>query len=341
MTTLLPSVAVLEMTYRCNHACRFCSCPWFAGMLKPGPEMEVDEWKRLIEAYASAGVTQFSFTGGEALLKEGCLELMDFASKRAQAGLLSNGRAMTEDVLRFCAERGIHVMMSMPGLTSFAANTDSDTSVEHILSMFGRAHELGCATTVGIAVTKLNLPELYETISAALVAGADSLLLNRFLPGGRGLSHPELMLTAEEVRQIADVAEEVLSRAKRHGHFGTGHDRLFGGDGLLHRRAERDAARLQPQSGRAREVERVGETPGMRGVDALRAARLSAEDVRRLRQGREVPWRLPRGRARVQWLANRPRPVDGRVGGSSPWAAIFGIIWASYEYCTRWRPVGR
>ncbi len=189
------------MTYRCNHACRFCSCPWFAGMLKPGPEMEVDEWKRLIEAYSSAGVSQFSFTGGEALLKEGCLELMDFASKRAQAGLLSNGR--------------------MPGLTSFAANTDSDTSVEHILSMFGKAHELGCATTVGIAVTKLNLPELYETISAALVAGADSLLLNRFLPGGRGLSHPELMLTAEEVRQIADVAEEVLSRAKRHGHFGT------------------------------------------------------------------------------------------------------------------------
>ncbi len=241
MTTILPSVAVLEMTYRCNHACRFCSCPWFAGMLKPGPEMEVDEWKRLIEVYSSAGVSQFSFTGGEALLKEGCLELMDFASKRAQAGLLSNGRAMTEDVLRFwaqagllsngramtedvlrfCAERGIHVMMSMPGLTSFAANTDSDTSVEHILSMFGRAHELGCATTVGIAVTKLNLPELYETISAALVAGADSLLLNRFLPGGRGLSHPELMLTAEEVRQIADVAEEVLSRAKRRGHFGT------------------------------------------------------------------------------------------------------------------------
>jgi MoaA/NifB/PqqE/SkfB family radical SAM enzyme len=37
-------------------------------MLKPGPEMEVDEWKRLIEAYASAGVTQFSFTGGDGLL---------------------------------------------------------------------------------------------------------------------------------------------------------------------------------------------------------------------------------------------------------------------------------
>ena len=48
---------------------------------------------------------------------------------------------------------------------------------------------------------------------AALVAGADSLLLNRFLPSGRGLSHPELMLTADDVRHAADVAEEVLSRA--------------------------------------------------------------------------------------------------------------------------------
>ena len=221
MMAILPSVAALELTYRCNHACRFCSCPWFAGMLQPGPEMEVDEWKRLVAEFADAGVSQFSLTGGEALMKEGCFDLVDFASKRASVNLLSNGRFVTDDVLRFCADRGILLSVSMPGLRSFAENTDSDTPVEHILGVFARAKKLGCKTTVGIAVTKLNLPELYETISAALVAGADSLLLNRFLPGGRGLSHPELMLTAEEVRHIADVAEEVLSRAKRYGHFGT------------------------------------------------------------------------------------------------------------------------
>lgn len=41
------------------------------------------------------------------------------------------------------------------------------------------------------------------------IAGADSLLLNRFLPGGRGLSHPELILTREEVCLAADIAEDV------------------------------------------------------------------------------------------------------------------------------------
>ena len=85
MTTVLPSVAVLELTYRCNHACRFCSCPWFGGKLAQGREMPVEEWKRLVDVYARAGVRQFSLTGGEALLKEGCLEIADFAAQRASA----------------------------------------------------------------------------------------------------------------------------------------------------------------------------------------------------------------------------------------------------------------
>lgn len=184
-------------------------------------EMSVGEWKRLIEEFSAAGVKQFTFTGGEALLKEGCQELLAFAAKRALVGLLSNGRLVTDEVIRFCAEHGIRLSVSMPGMNSYSVNTGSDTPVEHILGIFARAKKLGCTTTVGIAVTKLNLPELYETISAALIAGADTLLMNRFLPGGRGLSSPELLLTVDDVRHAADVAEEVLSRAKRHGTFGT------------------------------------------------------------------------------------------------------------------------
>ena len=189
--------------------------------MTPGPEMDVAEWKRLIATYADIGVTQFSFTGGESLMKEGCLELLDFAAARGSVGLLSNGRLVTEEIVRFCADRNIRLSMSLPGLRSFPENTDSDTSVEKILAHFSYAREVGCHTTVGIAVTKLNLPELYETISAALLAGAESLLLNRFLPGGRGLRNPELLLSPEDVVLAADTAEAVLKRTRRHGHFGT------------------------------------------------------------------------------------------------------------------------
>ena len=66
-----------------------------------------------------------------------------------------------------------------------------------------------------------NLPELYENIAYPLLHGADYVLLNRFLPGGRGLRNTEFLLSLEETNEMLDVAEEVLSKAGRYGHVGT------------------------------------------------------------------------------------------------------------------------
>ncbi len=237
--SVLPESAVLEMTYRCNHRCRFCSCPWYAGMIPVEQELEPEEWCELIETYAGLGVASFTFTGGEALLKPGLREIIDFAAT-CQArcvgtidgvlgeyllplhmNLLSNARALDDKVLELCAKYDMNLSLSLPGLKTFREQTDSDTDPEMVLHWFSRAKSFGVSTTVGIAVTKRNLPELYETIAAALLAGADTLLLNRFLPGGRGLQHPELELTIEEIRETAVVAERVLTLAGRNGHFGT------------------------------------------------------------------------------------------------------------------------
>ncbi len=78
------------------------------------------------------------------------------------------------------------------------------------------------STHVGITVTRKNLHELYETIAESLLAGAGSVLLNRFMPGGRGLDHAdELMLSKEELVEMLDIAEEVLRTANRKGNLGT------------------------------------------------------------------------------------------------------------------------
>ena len=73
-----------------------------------------------------------------------------------------------------------------------------------------------------VTVTRKNLGELHATIAAAFLAGARQLLLNRFLPGGRGLEHAdELSLDRGQVRQMLDTAEEVLGDANRFGSVGT------------------------------------------------------------------------------------------------------------------------
>jgi radical SAM protein with 4Fe4S-binding SPASM domain len=240
--SFLPATAVLEMTYRCSHACIFCSCPWYAtdGGFDERPEMSASDWRDVIRTLCRMGCSSLAFTGGEPLLKEGIEDIIAFAAGcvvehiESEEGrlvsregppnlfLLSNGKSMTDEVLRLCRAHGINLSMSLPGLATFREHTRGGMDPEHVLRWFTRARDAGVATTVGVTVTALNIHELYETIAEALLAGADNLLMNRFLPGGRGLAHAdELTLDRDQLRHMLDTAEEVLCKANRKGSVGT------------------------------------------------------------------------------------------------------------------------
>lgn len=251
--SFLPPVGVLEMTYNCNHGCRFCSCPWEDPRphrrLPRQEEMSVQEWMGCIQRVCDMGVTSLAFTGGEPLLKEGLEDLLRFAASRTvehvetvdgrltirvappRVHLLTNGTALTWAHLDLCRDLGLHLSMSLPGIRTFSWHTGgADPSV--ILERFQQARDRGIPTTVAVTVTQHNLPELYETLAAGLLAGADAVLLNRVLPGGRSLRwFPDLALSPSEVRQALDVAEEVLATADRRGSVGTELPRCILGDG--------------------------------------------------------------------------------------------------------------
>ena len=239
--SFLPATAVLEMTYRCNHRCLFCSCPWedSHGSFTQFEELSRDAWKDLLRTLAGMGVCSFAFTGGEPLLKEGLFDLIEFAStltaehiESGDAGLesrfappklylLSNGLAVDWAVLDFCKRLDVQLSMSLPGLSTYREHAGAGDP-DHILDMFAKAEAQGVATVAAVTVTRKNLGELHATIAAAFLAGAGRLLLNRFLPGGRGLEHAaDLSLDRSQVRQMLDVAEEVLTDANRFGSVGT------------------------------------------------------------------------------------------------------------------------
>jgi radical SAM protein with 4Fe4S-binding SPASM domain len=238
--SFLPPTCILEMTYKCNHKCIFCSCPWEASnSFKKRKELSLQEWKDCIKLLTEKGICNITFTGGEALLNKDLFKIIEFAAscpterietkdgklvsekKPPNLNLLSNGTLINKDILAFCKNNNVHLSMSLPGRSTFRLHTQSG-NYKKILENFSKAKEMGVSTTVNITVTKKNLFELYETISEALIAGADTLLLNRFLPGGRGLkSHKELFLSKEEITEMLDTAEEVLKTAKRFGSIGT------------------------------------------------------------------------------------------------------------------------
>lgn len=226
----LPYSAVLELTYRCNHRCVFCSCPWYApnSTYPKGEEMTLEQWKQAIDKLYDMGVQIFSISGGEAILKDCMPQIVEHirneGNKRGYNHpiiLISNGLAMKEEYLQLFKRCNVHLSMSLPGYETFQDHTRVDNA-DGVLAWFARAKELGLETTVNVTVTKKNIHELFETISMGLISGASSLLLNRFLPGGRGLAHKdELALTPKQVNEMLDVAEEVLSLSGLYGSVGT------------------------------------------------------------------------------------------------------------------------
>ena len=128
---------------------------------------------------------------------------------------------MNEEHLKFFKEMNVHLSMSLPGYQSFEEHTGV-ANADYVLEYFSKAKEIGLECTANITVTKKNYYELFETISLALINGATEILLNRFLPGGRGLKYMnELCLSTEQINGMLDTAEEVLTLANRYGNVGT------------------------------------------------------------------------------------------------------------------------
>ena len=239
--SFLPSTVVIELTYLCNHECIFCSCPWDAAdeRFPKLPELSTEEWKDTIAEMASLGIASFAFTGGEALMREDCLELLEYTaslsvdktetvdgelithSVHPEVYLLSNGVLVDDKVMDTLERLHISLSMSLPGLSTFEEHTGFDNAMM-VLEKFREAHKRGISTTVNSTVTAKNVHELRNTLSAAFLAGAGQLLMNRFLPGGRGLSYEDdLVLSATQVKDMLLVADDVLVRANRQGNLGT------------------------------------------------------------------------------------------------------------------------
>ena len=217
----LPKIAAIELTYRCNHQCIFCSCPWESNALAREQELDFEEWASVFREIRRRGTRTVSFSGGEPTLRPDLLRIIDAARREGmQPCLISNGRAMSEEMLRDLAKRRVNLSLSVPGIETFEQQTGFN-GIEHVMSLFRAARDIGMRVTANIAVTKVNLPELYETIAYSLVNGASYVLLNRFLPGGRGLENSRFLLDRSEINEMLRTAEKVLGKAGVRGHMGT------------------------------------------------------------------------------------------------------------------------
>ncbi|MBP7633628.1 radical SAM protein [Candidatus Ozemobacteraceae bacterium] len=242
MNLAVPKTAVLELTFQCNHQCVFCSVPWDnpAGEYPRDDEMTAADWIACIDALAAHGVTGIALSGGEPFLKEGFDAVLDHL-RRARARypvfdaagklvgteekpfyvtLITNGRLVTPERAASVHDVVKAVVVSLPGFSTYAEHTGGGDP-ERALAALRAFDAAGVPTVVSVCVTTRNLPELFETIAAGFLNGGRQLLLNRFLPGGRGTGRNDLCLNRAQVTEMLQTAERACREANTYGSIGT------------------------------------------------------------------------------------------------------------------------
>lgn len=217
----LPKFVVVELTYQCNHRCLFCYCPWEYENKYREQELTKEEWFEVFDRLASLGVNHITLTGGEPLLRDDLIDIIKYVHhKNFIINLISNGKMVSDELLQTISQYKVFLSISVPGIETFKDHTGID-NIENVLNIFSKAQKLKISAAANITVTKKNLLELYKNIALPLLYGANYILLNRFLPGGRGMLNKEYLLNIDEINQMLDIVEEVLSKGGFYGHIGT------------------------------------------------------------------------------------------------------------------------
>lgn len=216
MTSLHPA-AYLELTFNCTHACRFCSRPWLSHPELYAPELSISDWKRVLCLLGDWGVRDITFTGGEPLLKDGCMELFEEAVKMNcfdSICVFTNGDNLTEEYMAFFANHGIRLAVSLPGIFSFRYHTGSMATAKRLMEKVSKANQMGVSTQVSIVSTKKNLWEVPLCAMIAYWYGARAIHIGPCMPGGMAFYNQSLCLSDRQFTRLIKIASLLDSMLK-------------------------------------------------------------------------------------------------------------------------------
>lgn len=204
---------MLELTGKCNNRCCYCYNVWkLDNSSVSETELSTEEWKFIVKKLKEeTGCTSVSLSGGEPTLRPDFFEIVEFINKSGiKPGLISNGTNLTKDFIKKSMKWGIK-LFELPLLgpnkqlhNEIAGNDCWDTLINAIVTI----RTMGGEVCVVFVATNKNLPYFEDTLKLAIAIDTNSMMLNRFNPGGEGLKHIEDLLpdveTFEKALEIAN-----------------------------------------------------------------------------------------------------------------------------------------
>ncbi len=212
-------VVVWNVTKRCNLSCQHCYASAETGSA-PG-ELSTAEAKQLMDELADYGVPVILFSGGEPLVREDLLELVDYADDVGLRPVLStNGTLITAERARELKAAGLkYAGISVDGLRErndrFRGKEGAfDAAIRGIEASI----EAGLKTGLRYTITEANAEDLEGVIDLLSDVGLHRFCFYHLDYGGRGGDIRDIDLTPEErreaVRNLFDLTRRYHERGE-------------------------------------------------------------------------------------------------------------------------------
>ncbi len=203
---LRPKYCVWELTFACNLRCRHCASSAGQGSER-GEELTLDEALRLGTDLAELGCEDVTLSGGEALLRPDWEEIAHHLHNLGlKVSLITNGLLIDPRMARRIKAAGItRVALSLDGLRETHNYIRRHPhSFERVSRAVQNIAAQGLSLNIVTHINRLNWPEM-ETLEDLIASWPVNVWrLQLGSPVGRMASHPELVVTPDDLPAIAD-----------------------------------------------------------------------------------------------------------------------------------------
>lgn len=204
-------VVVWNATKQCNLACSHCYAS--AEFERAPGELSTVEAKAMIDDLADFGVPVILFSGGEPLLRQDLVELVDYATDAGLRAVLStNGTLLTEDRARDLRDAGLsYAGVSVDGRRE---TNDEFRGREGAFDAAVRGMEacldVGLKTGLRYTITDLTAPDMEGIVDLLTDVGVDRFCFYHLDYGGRGVPDADLSPSRrrEAVERLCDLTRE-------------------------------------------------------------------------------------------------------------------------------------
>lgn len=207
-----PTIAVWELTLRCDLACRHCGSR--AGRERPD-ELNTEECLDLVRQLAEIGTKEVTLIGGEAYLREDWVTIARAIRDRGmELTTVTGGRGMSLERAQQAKDAGVQsASVSVDALEPLHDQLRGvKGSWRAAIDAIANLRTVGIPVSANTQITRPALRQIEPLTELLMDAGIHSWQVSMTVPMGRAADEPELILEPFQVLEVMPMIARVKRR---------------------------------------------------------------------------------------------------------------------------------